>query len=176
LLKKPLYVLAVVFVCLIFVCPVPAEYYQYADEDGNLHFTDNMAEVPEKYRTEIEKHRSVKKEKTSGISAAEKRGQSAEQAVPDAKTLDGKLKIEAGQLEKERQSLEKDFQKIQEKKKNLLEQTEDKMGAEERRAYQKRVRELNSRIDKYHEKRERFQEKKNSFTQTLRQPPARAAE
>ncbi|MFO7840236.1 MAG: DUF4124 domain-containing protein [Desulfosalsimonadaceae bacterium] len=165
-----------VFLCLIWVYPASAEYYQYADEDGNLHFTDNMAEVPEKYRTEIEKHRSVKKEKTSGISAADKRGRSAEQAVPDAKTLDGKLKIEAGKLEKERQRLQKDFQKIQEEKENLLEQAEEEMTAEERRAYQDRVRELNSRIDKYHEKRERFQEKKNSFTQTLRQPPGRAAE
>jgi hypothetical protein len=34
-----------------------AEYYKWTDEDGNLHFSDSLSNVPEKYRKQIESKR-----------------------------------------------------------------------------------------------------------------------
>ncbi len=41
---------------LLFSMSASAEYYRYIDKDGNVHFTDDLTNVPENQRTDIHEY------------------------------------------------------------------------------------------------------------------------
>lgn len=46
---------------IFFLCAVPAaaaEYFRWVDEKGNVNFTDNLHNIPQKYRKEMERYRT----------------------------------------------------------------------------------------------------------------------
>ncbi len=47
------YLLIIVLVSLAFLTQANAEYYRYTDENGNVVFTDNAANIPENQRSKV---------------------------------------------------------------------------------------------------------------------------
>ncbi len=65
------------FICFLFsgVTNLHAEFYKYKDDEGKLHFVDDIGAIPEKYRYQIE----VYKEPTDFMTEEEKREHRKEQ-------------------------------------------------------------------------------------------------
>ncbi len=53
---------------MVFVPPVHSEMYQWTDEKGTVHFTDDISNIPEKYRQEVQ---TRKARTTTGVSSQE---------------------------------------------------------------------------------------------------------
>lgn len=49
-----------IFLLIFFISPVYGEMYKWVDEKGIQHFTDDLSNVPEKYRPEVEIRKSPK--------------------------------------------------------------------------------------------------------------------
>lgn len=50
-------VLGIILICsVVKICPLHADYYQYSDEKGIAHFTDDILNVPEAYRSTLKYH------------------------------------------------------------------------------------------------------------------------
>ncbi|MDZ7833278.1 MAG: DUF4124 domain-containing protein [Desulfobacterales bacterium] len=167
-------VLYAVLVCILFPGVTLSEYYQYTDKDGNLHFTDDKAQVPESQRGEIDKFESIEKKPTpSSINARKRSSGSGDRATaPDPNTWDGGLQMRAEQLDAEKEALDKKFEALQKEKAELLgRQSTENMDADSRGAHKARIQELNERIKQYERSCEEFQEKVNQLNARIQQKP-----
>lgn len=49
-----------VIICIALVSPCYGEMYKWVDEKGTLHFTDDLSNIPEKYRPDAETRKAPK--------------------------------------------------------------------------------------------------------------------
>jgi len=169
-------VLYAVVVCILFPGVTLSEYYQYSDKDGNLHFTDDKAQVLESQQGDILEFESVEKEAPSADRSSRTRSDESgsRQIAPEPNTWDGSLRMRAEQLDAEKEALDQRFEALQKEKAELLgRQSTENMDAETRGAHKARIQELNERIKQYERSCEEFQEKVNQFNAKIKQKPER---
>jgi chromosome segregation ATPase len=151
----------------IFCCSLSAEYYQYKDSDGNIRFTDDISQVPESQRENVERHESVKSRPAARPQAPAGNSESA-QKPPQTGTWDGDLKLETEQLDQESKELQAAYQELQKQKKALEEKFSDDMDPARQAAYDQEVARLNEKIEQYHEQRRAYMEKMERYEARLR--------
>jgi hypothetical protein len=128
-----------------------AEFYKYRDANGVLRFTDNLAEVPENQRQNIQEYQeAVTPEATGG-------------PVEKVQTLD--LNARADQLNAERDLLAKEYAELEKERENLDKTTRDPQNDADFEAYKTQVDSYNNRIKAYEEKRKLFQTKVDAFNE-----------
>jgi len=169
------WILLSALLCAAMAFPVSAEYYQYRDKEGNLHFTDNRGQIPEYALDQEKSYDSAKPEKSRPDSAGHNQTRPRKTAVPDPNTWDGQLRIKAQKLSREREKLNRTYKRLQEEKAALQKGSPDDMASEEENAYEGRMQRLNERIERYHQKRLKFQEKVNQFNQQFKKKPSRSS-
>lgn len=146
------------FMVLLLAAGAPAEYYQYTDEDGNLHFTDDMTNVPEDKMPEATSFESTNKRPARSSRDGDNAGAYTKPKASPY-TWDGRLRIKVKDLDKEKAELDRTFSELQKQKAELRQKDPEKMSPAERRDYNARIRELNERIKRYDKQREAFEEK-----------------
>ena len=67
----------------LFAAPAPAEVYRYTDSSGELHYVDEIAKVPKKYRKQLENARPLADNSITASTPAPRR---PEQTQPQAAT------------------------------------------------------------------------------------------
>ena len=176
-------------ICMWLPSSVLAEYYQYRDQNGVLRFTDNLADVPEDQRQQIESYTEseefVKTEEESleylqDTSVQEETGEDmegadqSEETGEDMEGADQSEEAETGrddnlaQLKKLNQmkaALDEEFAVLMEEKQILLQYKESKknLSMQEARAYQKKVTLLNQRITDFEERRQAYKKEADAF-------------
>lgn len=128
-------------IILIFICSIClsmfsicfSEYYFYTDENGVKHFTENFADVPEQYKSDIHVSESIKPSKTE-----------PPQETPSVK--EAEIAIET--LTALKETLDTDYSNLVEQKKKWadLKETTDK------EEYDALTLELNTKIAAYNKK------------------------
>lgn len=131
-----------------------AEIYKYRDANGVLRFTDNLQEVPEKQRPQVESYYEIKSKAAPAMEEADK--DSAVTSEDEADRTAAALEAEKGLLDGEYAQLEAD-------KKKLVELSQAEKNAEAEAAFQKQVQDFNARIKAYDEKRKVFEQKVNAY-------------
>ena len=176
-------------ICMWLPSSVLAEYYQYRDQNGVLRFTDNLADVPEDQRQQIESYTEseefVKTEEESleylqdtsvqeetgedmeGADQSEETGEDVEGAVQSEETETAK-DDNLAQLKKLNQmkaALDEEFAVLMEEKQVLLQYKDSKknMSVKEAKAYQKKVTLLNQRITDFEERRQAYKKEADAF-------------
>jgi hypothetical protein len=127
----------------------PAEFYKYRDANGVLRFTDNLLEVPEDQREQVQEYKEI-------VTPEEK-----EEPVKKVPIED--LNARATDLNAERDVLAKEYAELAKDRAELEKQTRDPQNQEEYAAYLKMVEDYNARIRAYEAKRKLFQEKVDAF-------------
>ena len=176
-------------ICMLLPSSVLAEYYQYRDQNGVLRFTDNLADVPEDQRQQIESYTEseefVKTEEESleylqDTSVQEETGEDmegadqSEETGEDVEGADQSEEAETGrddnlaQLKKLNQikaALDEEFAELMEEKQVLLQYKDSKknMSMKEAKAYQKKVTLLNQRITDFEERRQAYKKEADAF-------------
>ncbi len=165
-----LFLLSVVF--------VNAQIYQYRDKNGEMHFTNQLTDVPEgETPKEImkppknpeESAESKKKESEPGQTKAEEGDQPAERsAKTDAPEVPEKIPI-VEDLNKEKAALDRTHARLMKRKKALKKEKESLKTAEQVRIYRKKVEKLNRDIDKYKKRNRTFQKKVDVYNAAVRE-------
>ena len=176
-------------ICMLLPSSVLAEYYQYRDQNGVLRFTDNLADVPEDQRQQIESYTESEEfvmteeeslEYLQDTSVQEENGEDmegadqSEETGEDVEGADQSEEAETGrddnlaQLKKLNQikaSLDEEFAELMEEKQVLLQYKDSKknMSMKEAKAYQKKVTLLNQRITDFEERRQAYKKEADAF-------------
>lgn len=133
-MKKALVIFAALLLCLAGANTF-AEYYQYIDQNGVRHFTDNILEVPENQRKKLKVHQSID-------------SKSAEPAAPAKKQITPEeLIVKKDELDR----LHDDLMK----KRDELNQQKEKIGD---KRYNERATALNKEIKAYQAKSKAYEE------------------
>lgn len=155
---------------------VLAEYYQYRDQNGVLRFTDNLADVPEDQRQQIESYTEsedyVMTEEESpeylqDTSVQEETGEDMVGADQDEETetiRDDNL-AQLKKLNQMKAALDEEFAELMEEKQALLQYKESKknISIKEAKDYQKKVTLLNQRITDFEERRQAYKKEADAF-------------
>ena len=176
-------------ICMLLPSSVLAEYYQYRDQNGVLRFTDNLADVPEDHRQQIESYTESEEfvmteeeslEYLQDTSVQEETGEDMEGADQSEETdedVEGASQSEEAetgrddslaQLKKLNQmkaALDEEFAELMEEKQILLQYKDSKknMSMKEAKAYQKKVTLLNQRITDFEDRRQAYKKEADAF-------------
>ena len=176
-------------ICMLLPSSVLAEYYQYRDQNGVLRFTDNLADVPEDQRQQIESYTESEEfvmteeeslEYLQDTSVQEETGEDmegadqSEETGEDMESANQSEEAETGrddnlaQLKKLNQmkaALDEEFAELMEEKQILLQYKDSKknMSVKEAKAYQKKVTLLNQRITDFEDRRQAYKKEADAF-------------
>ncbi len=147
-----------------------AEFYEYKDADGVLHFTDNPADVPKDQRVSLKPHAEIKSN-DAAIQNAENAFddvlKAIEEAAQKAKIEDIELQREKlnaieAELDAERNLLEKERKALQEKKKKAI-------GNAAVRSYNEHVKQLEEKIKAFNLKMQAYDKQVAALNAIIRQ-------
>lgn len=146
------YALIVTVFYILSVASVSAEYYQWIDQDGIKHFTDDVSEIPEDQRPRLNIYRSIK---------------TPEKNKPDKNKPDKKKNlITPESLAKKKDALDIEYDNVVKKKETLGEQKEI-LGEIK---YNKLATELNIAIQEYQKKTDEYEILVKKYNKQI-QPP-----
>ena len=138
---------------------VSAEFYKYRDENGVLRFTDNLSEVPESQRKQVQSYQEIK----SKPEPEKKTGTVQKEASPK-----DPLAAQAEKLRSEKKLLDDEFNQLEVERKQLLDDAKKERQTDEEAAYQKRIEDFNAKIKVYDEKRMKYEEEVTKFNAQLK--------
>lgn len=158
------YLKLIIILILLFPLSVSAEFYKYVDGDGNVHFTDDINQVPEDQRkmipsyVESESPADKKNQEPSGDTlttveeSQDEEGETSEASAADLfEDEDKKESFEdkRARIEDMKKGLESEYQAIMKQKNKLEEEKEKIESREDILKYNKKVENLNLRSEKY---------------------------
>jgi len=141
---------------------VLSDFYKYKDQNGVLRFTDNLSEVPENQRHQVDKYKEYINSKnqdraTIPINPKSETKESEEEISQEARILGKKITQLQAKLKKE-------YEKLVDEKK-AIEQLDQKKGPKtstDIKILEGRAAQLNKRIQAYNNKKE-------TYVQTIRE-------
>ena len=160
-------VISIVLLIFGFSSKSAADYYQYLDKDGNIHFTDNLTDVPTEQLNQIKSFESAKPEKAV-TKAVNERYKQPSKTPPDLSTWDGQVQSAAQELEREKDELKLIYNKLAQEKAQLQEISTATMNPDEKKAYKQKTDELNTKIGQYHNQCNALKSKIDKFYQEIK--------
>ncbi len=140
------------------------EYYQYVDDSGVKHFTENYAEVPDQYKPQIKIHKE--------INTPETKSQQNPEQKPDQTSDKKSALFSAESLVVQKDDLNKEYNAIIEKRK-ILTLKKETMGQIE---YNKQATQLNADIQAYQEKRNVYEQRVEEYNKQINTTKPKLAE
>lgn len=139
-----------------------AQIYQYTDENGTVHFTDDFSKVPPSQQENVNPIPVIQSPPPENISNTDL------QTTSDNMRND--LKIESKELDQAKAELDDIFNLLSEKKVSLQAQApSENASRDEILSYRDKVLELNAEIESYQEKREQFEKRVEAFNERIKQ-------
>ena len=145
---------AAVLAVFLLTVSAGAELYEYTDQSGVTHYTNNPASIPEKYRSRAqstpETSAAPSKNKADDTVQQEK-GKTAKKG-PAPEKSEKALTEKRDQLIQKKEALDQRFENLMQEKEKLAAQREKLSKDSEIKAYNKKVQALNQKIKNYQQK------------------------
>lgn len=157
--------IATIIVSVFLASPANADhYYQYTDDSGIIHFTDDPGNVPEDKRSDMVEHRAIQPSMSDSVKTdANVRDSTNQTPAPATETWDQNMKRKAASLDQERKVLHSQYEDILKKQQEIGEPPPSTASSSEIRRYEEKVEALNRRIDEYERRRKQFDAKVSEF-------------
>lgn len=155
---------------LLFSMSASAEYYRYIDKDGNVHFTDDLTNVPENQRTDIHEYNGFQGDPDD----QQKDEQKAEEPQPLIEKEEVKNKPDTNdfseikkRLDQEKEELDEEYRALMEEKKQLIEDEKKLKSGKAAKKYNKVVLKFNEKIEDYERRKKLFNEEVEKYNERV---------
>ncbi len=152
---------------LLFSAPSFGEMYRYRDEKGNLHFTDDITQVPEDQQDQIQSMPSIQTtpdEPPPPKSTEPSRAKdNYDIYISPTEVWEDRIDSIRQELDRTKAELEKEYATLMKKKEQLQLQIPEGGSERDIRRYEDKIRELNGQIGEYQKKALDFQKRVEAF-------------
>jgi hypothetical protein len=158
------------------------EFYKYIDGNGNVRFTDNLANVPPEQRTQVEEYgeavppRPSLKEKDEAKGTEPESAEGTANAGPEAGSAvdEGKTEGVRDDLKEEEERLQEEYDALMEEREKLDKAASTRLTPAAQRGLVDRIKDFNARIQDYEKRREAHNKAVEAYqTDTIvSEPPA----
>jgi flagellar motility protein MotE (MotC chaperone) len=163
----------IIITFLVFSVNAAAEFFKYVDEDGNVHFTDDINQVPEAQRAKI--HSYIESESEEPAEQEVTRENPSEQAATDQQTNlpdlsddesesleDAKKRIDALKSE-----IDQEYEALLKEKEQLAKAKNQAKTREQIIEFNKKVDSLNKRVASYEKKGKDYKAQVDAYNQRI---------
>jgi hypothetical protein len=155
---------------LMFSMSASAGYYRYIDKDGNVHYTDDLTNVPENQRKDINEYtgfQGVRNEQQKDQQKSEKKQPVLEKEdVKNVPTMNEFSDIKK-RLDQEKEKLETEYRTLMEEKKDIAKNRNKYRSGSRAEKYNKVILEFNEKIEDYEKRKKRFNEEVENYNQMV---------
>ena len=155
---------------LLFSVSASAEYYRYIDKDGNVHYTDDLTNVPENQRTDINEY--------TGFQGGPYDQQKDEQEIEKKQPILDKEQVKSGQdtadfsetkkrLDQVKEKLEAEYSALMAEKKEIAENKNKYRSKSRAKKYNKIILKFNEKIEDYERRKKLFNEDVEKYNQRV---------
>ncbi len=154
----------VLSICLLFSVSAWSEYYRYKDENGVVHFTDNLNDVPVDQRVDDNRFKEIKSA-PAVIDTQESDKSDLDRKEEKQLKKETEALSEINDLNRERQVLEAEYEKLVRKKQVLRKEKKSVTTSDNISDYREKLTALNKEIKAFEKRRSEFEAKVNLFNQ-----------
>jgi Domain of unknown function (DUF4124) len=155
---------------LLFSMAASAEYYKYIDKDGNIHYTDDLTNVPEKQRTNINEYTGFQ----GDLHEQKKDEQKSEKQQPLLEKEDTKNVPDMSEfseikerLDQEKEKLEAEYRALMEEKKEIAKNKNKNRSGSRANKYNKVIIEFNEKIENYERRKKQFNDEVENYNELV---------
>jgi hypothetical protein len=136
-----------------------AEYYRYIDKDGNVHYTDDLTNVPENQRTDIHEYTGFQDDPYDPQKGEEK----SEKAQPLFEKEQKKNETDMNDFSEAKKRLDQEKEKLEEEYRALMEEKKEIAKNKNKYRSKSRAKKYNKVILNFNEKIEDYERRKKAF-------------
>ncbi|MGM0417620.1 MAG: DUF4124 domain-containing protein [Thermodesulfobacteriota bacterium] len=147
-------------ICIYFFFPVNAiaEFYNYTDDSGVVHYTQDYSTIPDKYKSQIEINQEIQSENTDQPDEeAADLEDSAQENTGD------EFEEKSKELTKRGSELDDMYSRIKNMEQELNEYREEIKNKKEADIYKERMEKLNNLVEEYEKKRSKLNKDIEAF-------------
>ena len=134
---------------LLFSMSASAEYYRYIGKDGNVHYTDDLTNVPENQRTDIQEYTGFQGDPDDQQKDEQKDEQPIEkEQVKNKPDINDFSEIKK-RLDQEKEKLDEEYRALMEEKKEIAKDKNKYRSKSRAKKYNKVILEFNDKIEDY---------------------------
>mgnify|MGYP001825124680 FL=1 len=163
----------IIFTFLMFSVSAAAEIYKYVDEDGNVHFTDDINQVPEAQRDKVSSYvesvsedppdQEITQENQSEQSATDQQANLPDLSDDESESLeDAKQRIDALKSE-----IDQEYEALMKEKQQLAKAKKQAKTREQIIEFNQKVDSLNKRVAAYEKKGKDYKAQVDAYNQRI---------
>ena len=151
---------------LLFSMSASAEYYRYIDKDGNVHYTDDLTNVPENQRTDIHEYTGFQDDSYDHQKDEQKDEKSQplieKEQVKNKPGINDFSEIKK-RLDQEKEKLDEEYRALMEEKKEIAKGKNKYRSKSRAKKYNKVILEFNEKIEDYERRKKLFNEEVEKY-------------
>jgi Domain of unknown function (DUF4124) len=151
---------------LLFSMSASAEYYRYIDKDGNVHYTDDLTNVPEKQRTDIHEYNGFQGDPYDQQKDEKPPPLIEKEQVKNEPDIDDFSEIKK-RLDQEKEKLGEEYRALMEEKKEIAKDKNKYRSKSRAKKYNKIILEFNEKIEDYEGRKKLFNEEVEKYNQRV---------
>ena len=152
---------------LLFSMSASAEYYRYIGKDGNVHYTDDLTNVPENQRTDIQEYTGFQGDPDDQQKDEQKDEQPIEkEQVKNKPDINDFSEIKK-RLDQEKEKLDEEYRALMEEKKEIAKDKNKYRSKSRAKKYNKVILEFNEKIEDYEGRKKLFNEEVEKYNKRV---------